>query len=79
MRGDTHASRPFKNTTYVDYLVGWKYLFNQHYRAHVHHRWSNQSWLMSGAEVMTGIGSILFSSTLLSLLIFIIWDGWFRY
>jgi hypothetical protein len=78
MRGDSHSLRPFKNPTYVDYLVGWKYLFNQRYRTHVHIRWSEQSWLISGSEMLAGIGSILFSSSLVAILMFIIWDGWFK-
>jgi hypothetical protein len=78
VRGDTHSLRPFKNPTYIDYLVGWKYLFNQHYRLHVHNRWSDQPWFISGSEMLVGIGSVLLSSSLIAVLIFIIWDGWFK-
>jgi hypothetical protein len=75
MRGDSHSLRPFKNPTYLDYLVGWKYLFSPDYRVHVHNRWSDQPWLISGMEMLVGIGSVLFTSSLVALMIFIIWDG----
>jgi hypothetical protein len=78
MRGDTHSLRPFKNPTYVDYLVGWKYLFNQRYRAQVHNRWSDQPWFISGSEILAGIGGVVFSSGLIAILMYIIWDGWLK-
>jgi hypothetical protein len=78
MRSDSHSLRPFKNPTYVDYLVGWRYLFNQNYRAHVHNRWSNQPWIISGAEMLAGIGSVLFTSSLVAIMMFIIWDMWLK-
>lgn len=76
MNSDSHSLRPFKNPTYIDYLVGWKYLFNQDYRTHVHNRWSDQPWLISGAEILAGIGSFLLSSGFVALFMFLIWDGW---
>ena len=76
MRSDTHSLRPFKNPTYIDYLVGWKYLFDRHYRAHVHSRWSDQPWVISGTEMFIGMGSILLSTSLGVILMFIIWDYW---
>ncbi|MEW8506781.1 MAG: hypothetical protein AB2598_08730 [Candidatus Thiodiazotropha sp.] len=77
MRGNTHTLRPFKNPSYIDYLVGWKYLFDRHYRVRVHHRWSDQPRFISAYEILAGIGSVLLSSSLVAILLFIIWDGWF--
>lgn len=76
MRGDTHSLRPFKNPTYVDYLVGWKYLFDRRYRADVHSRWSDQPWFITVTELLIGMGSILLSTSLGGILMFIIWDYW---
>ncbi|MES9991655.1 MAG: hypothetical protein ABW098_06840 [Candidatus Thiodiazotropha sp.] len=78
MNGDTHSLRPFKNASYIDYLVGWKYLFDKHYRLHVHNRWSDQPWFISGSEILVGIGSILLSTSLGAILLLIVWDGWIK-
>jgi hypothetical protein len=78
MRGDTHSLRPFKNPTYIDYLVGWKYLFDRRYRREVSNRWSDQPWLISTTELLIGLGSILVSTSLGAILMFIIWDYWLK-
>ncbi|MES9827756.1 MAG: hypothetical protein ABW201_05805 [Candidatus Thiodiazotropha sp.] len=78
MRSDTHSLRPFRNPSYIDYLVGWRYLFNRHYRLHVHNRWSDQPWFISVSEMLVGIGSVLFSTVLASILMLVIWDLWFN-
>jgi hypothetical protein len=78
MSDNTHSLRPFRNPSYIDYLVGWKYLLNKHYRAVVHSRWEEQPRFISAAEIISGIGSILFSSALGAILIFIVWDTWFK-
>ncbi|MCU7801557.1 MAG: hypothetical protein KZQ82_11400 [Candidatus Thiodiazotropha sp. (ex Lucinoma annulata)] len=75
---NTHSMRPFRNPSYIDYLVGWRYLFNGNYRAYVHSRWSDQPWFITGSEIITGLGSIIFSSGIATALAFIIWDGWLR-
>ncbi|MES9925400.1 MAG: hypothetical protein ABW152_15010 [Candidatus Thiodiazotropha endolucinida] len=77
MRSETHSLRPFRNPTYIDYLVGWRYLFNRHYRSHVQNRWSDQPWFISASEMLVGLGSVLFSTALAAILMFVIWDVWF--
>ncbi|MBT3045680.1 MAG: hypothetical protein AB2728_19070 [Candidatus Thiodiazotropha sp.] len=78
MRGDTHSLRPFKNPSYIDYLVGWRYLVDKHYRVRVHNRWADQPWFISGSEMLVGLGSVLLSTSLGAILLFLIWDVWFK-
>ncbi len=78
MNGNSHSLRPFKNPSYIDYLVGWRYLFDRHYKSDVHSRWEEQPWFISAAEIITGIGSILFSTTLGAILLYIVWDIWIK-
>jgi hypothetical protein len=40
-------------------------------------RWSDQPWFITGTEIITGIGSILFSILFLLILAFIVLDAWF--
>ncbi|MCG7956175.1 MAG: hypothetical protein JAY91_11685, partial [Candidatus Thiodiazotropha endolucinida] len=65
---NSNAVRPYRNTSYIDYLVGWKFLFNKDYRDHVLERWADQPWFLTGTEIASGIGSI-FISILFPLLI----------
>ncbi|MBT3017789.1 MAG: hypothetical protein KME63_18765, partial [Candidatus Thiodiazotropha sp. (ex Clathrolucina costata)] len=69
--------RPFRNPSYIDYLVGWRYLLNRHYRSHVQNRWSDQFWFISASEMLAGLGSVLFSTALAAILMFVIWEVWF--
>ncbi|MEW8521738.1 MAG: hypothetical protein AB2552_01655 [Candidatus Thiodiazotropha endolucinida] len=77
MRSDTHSLRPFRNPTYIDYLVGRRYLFNRHYRSHVHNRWSDQPCFISASEILVDFGGVLFSTALAAILMFVIWEVWF--
>ena len=74
---NSNSIRPFRNPSYIDYLVGWKFLFNKDYRASVQERWEEQPWFITGAEIITGIGSIVFSTILAFLFLFIVLDAWF--
>jgi hypothetical protein len=73
---NSNAVRPYRNASYIDYLVGWKFLFNRDYRAQVRERWMDQPWFLTSTEILSGIGSIV-ASTLFPLMIaFFVADAW---
>ncbi|MEW8323956.1 MAG: hypothetical protein AB2606_15010 [Candidatus Thiodiazotropha taylori] len=74
---NSNAVRPYRNTSYIDYLVGWKFLFNKDYRNHVLERWADQPWFLTGTEIASGIGSIFISILFPLLITFFVADAWF--
>ncbi|MCG7946554.1 MAG: hypothetical protein N0E59_17135 [Candidatus Thiodiazotropha taylori] len=74
---NSNAVRPYRNTSYIDYLVGWKFLFNKDYRDHVLERWADQPWFLTGTEIASGIGSIFISILFPLLITFFVADAWF--
>ncbi|MEJ2422996.1 MAG: hypothetical protein P8101_00865 [Candidatus Thiodiazotropha sp.] len=63
--------------SFIDYMVGWRFLLNRDYRGHVLDRWEAQPWFITGAEIISGIGSVLFSALLMAILMFAVLDSWF--
>ncbi|MCG7897411.1 MAG: hypothetical protein JAY99_14435 [Candidatus Thiodiazotropha lotti] len=74
---NSNAVRPYRNTSYIDYLVGWKFLFNKDYRDYVRERWTDQPWFLTGTEIASGIGSIFISILFPLLIAFFVADAWF--
>jgi hypothetical protein len=72
-----NSVRPFNRPRYIDYLVGWRFLFSKDYRANVMARWSKQPWFITSSEIIAGIGSIIFSILFLLLFAFMVLDAWF--
>ena len=74
---NSNATRPYRNPSYIDYLVGWKFLFDKDYRTFVKERWADQPWFLTGAEILSGIGSIFISILFPLMILFFILDAWF--
>lgn len=73
---NTNSLRPYRNSSYIDYSVGWRYLFDKDYRANVQDRWADQPRFLTVTEIIIGIGSILFSTIFPLLITFFVLDAW---
>ncbi|MES9834088.1 MAG: hypothetical protein ABW157_08050 [Candidatus Thiodiazotropha sp. LLP2] len=74
---NTNSVRPYRNPSYIDYLVGWRFIFDKDYRANVVDRWSDQPWFLTATEIISGLGSILISTLFPLMITFFVLDAWF--